>query len=324
MGRRQRILGMRRQYDARTLFGSLPAIRGLSSELSRTKLKKIAGGADADDYHWTEVLMKNIPASEMYGLSLHYYTFPTGHWNPRGSATQFNESEYAHTLKEALKIKTIIETHEAIMDKYDPGKSVALFVDEWGVWTDPEPGTARYAMYQQNSLRDALVAASTLNIFNNHADRVHGANLAQTVNVIHSLILTRGDQMVLTPTYFVFDLYKVHQGAKLLSLKFNSPLYINGADTVAAVNASASRDPLGRTHITLVNLDPGKRFTISIPITARNITGQLMTAENLTDINDFGKPPTAIIQDFSTIRQNGSMLEISLPPKSVVLIELTK
>jgi alpha-L-arabinofuranosidase len=287
-----------------------------------TKLKKIASGANADDYRWTEVLMKNIPASEMYGLSMHYYTFPTGRWNPRGSATHFTESEYAHTLKEALKIETIIETHAAIMDKYDPEKSVALFVDEWGVWTDVEPGTPGYAMYQQNSLRDALVAASTLNIFNNHADRVRGANLAQTVNVIHSLVLTKGDQMVLTPTYLVFDLYKVHQGARLLPLKINSPLYINGADTVAAVNASASRDSLGRTHITLVNLDPEKRHTISIPVTAKTITGQLLTAEKLTDINDFGKPPTAIIQDFTAFRENGAMLEIFLPHKSVVLIEL--
>lgn len=287
-----------------------------------TQLKKIASGANADDYHWTEVLMKNIPAGEMYGLSMHYYTFPTGHWNPRGSATSFTESEYVHTLKEALRIETIIERHEAIMDKYDPGKSVALFVDEWGVWTDVEPGTPRYAMYQQNSLRDALVAASMLNIFNNHADRVRGANLAQTVNVIHSLILTRGDQMVLTPTYLVFDLYKVHQGARLLPLKINSPLYINGTDTVAAINASASRDSLGRTHITLVNLDPEKRFAISIPITAKTITGLLMTAEKLTDVNDFGSPPTAIIQDFTGFRQNGAMLEISLPHKSVVAIEL--
>jgi alpha-N-arabinofuranosidase len=287
-----------------------------------THLKKIASGANADDYHWTEVLMKNIPAREMYGISMHYYTLPTGHWNTKGSATNFNESQYAETLKQALRIETMINHHEAIMDKYDPEKSVALFVDEWGVWTDVEPGTPGYAMYQQNSLRDALVAATTLNIFNNHADRVRGANLAQTVNVIHSLILTKGDQMVLTPTYLVFDLYKVHQDAKLIGLKFNSPIYINGNDTVAAVNISASRDSLGRTHITLVNLDPEKRFTILIPLSARTITGLLMTAEKVNDINDFGKAPKAIIQEFTAFHQNGQTLEVSLPHKSVVAIEM--
>ncbi len=287
-----------------------------------TRLKKIASGANADDYNWTEVLMKNISTGDMFGISMHYYTLPSGHWNHKGSATSFTEAEYAHTLKQALKIENIIERHEAIMDKYDPEKSVALFVDEWGVWTDVEPGTPGYAMYQQNSLRDALVAASTLNIFNNHADRVRGANLAQTVNVIHSLILTKGDQMVLTPTYLVFDLYKVHQGAKLIPIKMNAPLYINGTDTVAAINASASRDSLGRLHITMVNLDPEKRFTILIPVGGRTITGKLMTAEKLTDINNFGVPPKAIIQDFTAFRQNGQFLEIKLPHKSVVALEI--
>ncbi|MGN6177604.1 MAG: alpha-N-arabinofuranosidase, partial [Mucilaginibacter sp.] len=152
-----------------------------------TRLRKMISGPNADDYHWTEVMMKNIGADNAWGLSLHYYTFPTGKWNPRGSATRFNEQEYAQTLLEAEKLDTILAHHERIMDKYDPQKKLALAVDEWGVWTDTEPGTPSYAMYQQGSLRDALVAATTLNLFNNHADRVRLACLAQTVNVIHAV-----------------------------------------------------------------------------------------------------------------------------------------
>ena len=286
-----------------------------------TRLKKIASGANGDDYHWTEVLMKNIPAYEMYGISLHYYTFPTGHWKPRGSATDFTEAEYAHTVKQALQIETVIENHEAIMDKYDPQKLVALLADEWGVWTDVEAGTPAYAMYQQNSLRDALVAASTLNIFNNHADRVKGANLAQTVNVIQSLILTRGDSMVLTPTYFVFDLYKVHQDAKRISVQFRSPLYVNGKDTVPALNISASRDSAGSTHISFVNLDPGKSCNIRIPLYSENVNGKILTSSKLTDINSFDKKDKISIQPFNGFKRNGREVDILLPAKSVVMLE---
>ena len=285
-------------------------------------LKKIMSGANGDDYHWTEIVMKNVSPDEAWGYSMHYYTFPTGGWNPRGSATSFTESEYAHTLKGALRIEEIIEKHSAIMDKYDPQKKIALLVDEWGVWTDVEPGTNRAFMFQQNSLRDALVAASTLNIFNNHCERVKGANLAQMVNVIHSLILTQGDRMILTPTYFVFELYKVHQDAKWIPVAINGPLYINCTDTVKAVNASASMDSSGRIHISLVNLDPEKNISITTTIGAKTITGQILSSGKITDINSFDKPGNIGIKPFTGFIQKGNELTISLPAKSIVVLEI--
>jgi alpha-N-arabinofuranosidase len=142
----------------------------------------------------------------MWGISLHYYTVPTGNWGHKGSATSFSESEYFNTMVNCLKMEELVTKHSAIMDKYDPDKHVALVVDEWGVWTDVEPGTNPGFLYQQNSLRDALIAATNLNIFNNHCDRVRGAALAQTINVLQSLILTDKDKMLLTPTYHIFDM----------------------------------------------------------------------------------------------------------------------
>lgn len=290
---------------------------------SGAALKKIVSGANADDYHWTEVMMKQIPANEMYGISLHYYTFPTGRWNPRGSATHFTEAEYAHTLNEALKMEEIIDKHSAIMDKYDPQKKVALMVDEWGVWNDVEPGTNPHFMYQQNSLRDALIAATTLNLFNNHAERIKGANLAQAVNVIQSLILTKGDRMILTPTYYVFDLYKVHQDAKLLPLKIESSKYKNGKDKIDAVNVSASQDKDGVIHISFVNLDPHGRITITAVLPATGtVTGEMLTAEKFTDINTFEEPNKVKTQPFNDATIKDTELKTILPPLSVVMLTI--
>ena len=159
-------------------------------------LKRVAGGANSADYNWTEVLMKNIPLHMMWGLSLHHYTIPTGNWGKKGSATQFDEKEYFNTMKNCLRMDEIVRKHSEIMDKYDPRKRVALVVDEWGIWTDVEPGTNPGFLYQQNSLRDALIAGTTLNIFNNHAERVRVANLAQTVNVLQAIVLTKGSDML--------------------------------------------------------------------------------------------------------------------------------
>jgi len=289
-----------------------------------SRLKKIISGANGDDYHWTEVMMQKIGPDDAYGLSLHYYTFPTGHWNPRGSAHYFDEAGYAHSLVEAEKIDTIIAHHERIMDKYDPKKKLALLVDEWGVWTDVEAGTPSYAMYQQNSMRDALAAATTLNIFNNRADRVRGANLAQAVNVIQSLILTKGDQMLLTPTYYVFDLYKVHQDAKLLSLQLTSPLYISGKDTVKAVNASASINQVGIIHISVVNLDPHRSISIKtvLPKVEQLVSGQILTSAKFTDINTFEYPSKIKITAFTGAIINNKELNVALPPLSVVMLEI--
>jgi len=287
-------------------------------------LKKIAGGADADDYNWTETLMKNIPLWEMWGLSFHYYTRDDATNNPH-SATQFDEADYFAFCKKALHMEELISKHGAIMDKYDPQKKVALVVDEWGIWVDTEPGTNPAFLYQQNSLRDALIAASTLNIFNNHCDRVKMANLAQTVNVIHSLILTKGDQMLLTPTYAVFDLYKAHHDAKLLPLKLASPNYTFKGDSIPAVNASASVTPDGIIHITLVNLDPKNEITVktlSGHFANKRLNGKVLTSAKFTDYNTFDAPAKVAIRPFDQAHIVDNDLHITLPAKSVVELEL--
>src|SRR5665213_2229966 len=288
-------------------------------------LKKVASGPNGDDAHWMEVLMKNIPHNLMWGVSLHYYTIPTGNWGHKGSATDFDENEYFNTMKRALDMDNIINHQEAVMDKYDPQKKVALAVDEWGIWTDVEPGTNPAFLYQQNSLRDALVAASTLNIFNNHSDRVKMANLAQTVNVLQSLVLTKGAQMVLTPTYYVFGMYKVHQDAKLLPVTLNSPDYVSGSDHIPAVNASASQDSTGAIHISFVNIDPSKTITVRTSFEGnqwKTVNGSVLTSGKFNDYNSFENPGKIKVEKFSNVKKEKDDLVVNLPPKSVVVLEL--
>lgn len=285
-----------------------------------TPLKKIASGPNSDDYNWTEVCMKNIPHWMMYALSLHYYTV-VGNWSHKGSATAFGEEEYYTGLRKCLFMDTLVQKHSAIMDKYDPEKHVALAVDEWGIWTDAEPGTNPSFLYQQNSLRDALIAATTLNIFNTHADRVRMANLAQAVNVLQSLVLTRGAQMVLTPTYWVFDLYKVHQDARAVPFTLNVPSYRG----IPAVNASASQGKDGVVHISLVNIDPSSSVSLSADVAAlraSSVSGVALTSGHFTDINTFESPDKVKPSAFNGAHLNGGTLTATLPPMSVVVLEL--
>jgi alpha-N-arabinofuranosidase len=288
-------------------------------------LRKIATGPNGENFKWTDVLMKELAAGgrpRLWGMDLHYYTQV-----PRDnrSATDFTEATYFATMKNALRIEEIIMGHDSIMTKYDPEKRVALVVGEWGIWADTEPGTNPRFLYQQNSLRDALLAGSTLNIFNNHADRVKMAQLAQTVNVLQALILTEGPKMLLTPTYHVFDLYKVHHDAKMLPVKFTSPDYVFGNQTLPAINVSASQDSLGVVHITIVNIDPTKSIIINTTLNQVNwktVTGEVLTSSKLTDINTFDKPDALKISKFDGARKEGGILSVVMPSKSVVMLTI--
>jgi alpha-N-arabinofuranosidase len=287
-------------------------------------LKLIASGANGDDYNWTETLMKNISLHNTWGISMHYYTIVNS-WQHKGSATQFGEDEYFKGLESCLRMEELINRQSAIMDKYDPKKRVALVVDEWGIWTDAEPGTNPAFLYQQNSMRDAIIAATTLNIFSNHSDRIRMANLAQTVNVLQALILTEKDKMLLTPTYHVFDLYKVHQDAKLLQVQFFSPDYSFGKAKLPAVNASASRDSTGAVHISLVNIDPSRKIVVrtKLPgISWKTVEGQVLTSPKFTDINSFDQPGKVRLTSFSGAKRQGDELVVELPALSVVVLEL--
>ncbi|MGB3008049.1 MAG: alpha-L-arabinofuranosidase C-terminal domain-containing protein, partial [Chitinophagaceae bacterium] len=292
---------------------------------NNNRLLKIASGASSGDYHWTETLMKNVGPNRMWGLTLHHYTIPTGSWSKKGSATSFDEKEYFNTMKNCLEMEELVTRHSTIMDKYDPAKKCALVVDEWGIWTEVEPGTNPGFLYQQNSLRDALVAGTTLNIFNNHSDRVRMANLAQTINVLQALILTKGNQLLLTPTYHVFDLFKVHMDAKKLNINFASPEFMINDKKIPALNISASQDASGAVHISLVNIDPAKKINLrtTIPgINWKTVQGQILTSKNLTDINSFENTNNVSISNFNGARRENNELIVELPAKSIVVLEL--
>lgn len=287
-------------------------------------LKLIASGANADDYNWTEGVMRNITLRNTWGIGLHYYTIP-GNDDVHGSATKFDEHDYFHGLASCQRMEELINKHLAIIDKYDRQKKLALVIDEWGISTDVEPGTRPEFLYQQNSLRDALIAGTTLNIFNNHADRIKMANLAQAVNVLQALILTEGDKMLLTPTYYVFELYKVNQDAHSLVVKFNSPNYTYGKEKIPALNVSASRDSTGAVHINLVNIDASKAITVRTSLQdlpSGSIGGRMLTSGKYNDVNTFDQPDKVHITSFTGIRKEGNDLLVTLPPRSVIVLEL--
>ena len=287
-------------------------------------LRKMVSGANADDYHWTQVVMSNIPLYLMQGIGVHYYCSADNEFG-HGAATNFNEEQYFHAMKSALAIEDIIRGHTDIMDRYDPEKKVMLAVDEWGISLAPEPGTNPNFLYQQNSLRDALIAASTLNIFNNHCDRIRMANLAQAVNVLQALVLTKGDQMLLTPTYHVFDLYKVHQDATWLPVKLQCPNYNYQYESIPEVNVSASKDSNGVIHVSLVNLDAHQSIAVTAGlglIQAKTISGEILTSAHFSDINTFAQPDKIKLQPFNGATLNAGRLQAELPPMSVVMLTL--
>ena len=283
------------------------------------KLFKIACGPSGDDYNWTDVLMKE-DATFFSGLSLHYYSFAN-----QKTAIDFDESGWFDIMKKTLYMNELVEKHSVIMDKYDPFKRVALVVDEWGTWYKVEPGTNPGFLYQQNTMRDAIAAACNLNIFNNHCDRVRMANIAQVVNVLQAMILTKGDKMILTPTYWVFNLYKVHQEAMMISVDLSSSDYVYKGDKLPAINCSASIDSTGKMHISLCNIDPDKLENIELSLEsfkADKITGKILTAKKMNAHNTFDSPDEVRPTDFSNFSLAENNLKLNMPPMSIVVLEL--
>jgi alpha-N-arabinofuranosidase len=292
---------------------------------SDAEFQKIACGPSDQDYAWTDVLMARA-AKHIDGLSLHYYTLPSGNWKGnKGSATQFGEAEWHATLMRTLRMSTFLDKHSAIMDKYDPEKKVALVVDEWGTWYDPEPGSKPSPLYQQNTLRDAVVAGINLNLFNQHADRVRMAASAQAINVLQALILTRQGELVLTPTYHVFEMYKVHQNATSLPVEIAAPRYARGQGTLPSLHASASRDDGGVMHVSVVNLDPNRAVDVSLTVSggsAKKVSGRTLTAPSITALNDFATPPAVKPVPISGVELRGDRVSLSLPSKSVTVLQI--
>jgi alpha-N-arabinofuranosidase len=294
---------------------------------SGNQLYRVACGPYDINYQWTETLMKDPGTLGMFqGMSIHYYSVVDG-WGVKGSATKFDEREWFETFRLNLEMDKIIKGHSAIMDRYDPGKTKGLVVDEWGNWFKVEPGTNEGFLFQQNSLRDAITAAIHLNIFNQHAGRVKVANLAQIVNVLQSVILTKDDKMVLTPTYHVFRMFKVHQEAQLLNIDIRCEDYTFGDRKIPAISASASIDKTGKIHISLANLNPNKEITITCPVVGDKyikVTGEVLTAGEMAAYNSFEKPETVKPASFNGFKMTDGILTVTMPSKSVVVLELVK
>jgi len=287
------------------------------------RLRKIAGGASSNDYNWTEVMMQEIPHQMMWGLSLHHYMT---NWRDKGSATDFGEDEYFRTMKYAVDFGPMLDGHIRVMDQYDPRSRVALVVDEWGTWWDVEPGTNPGFLYQQNALRDAFVAAISLNHFNERCRRIKMANIAQTVNVLQAMILTDEEKMILTPTYHVFEMYRVHHDATLLPLNIDSGLqYSYGDQSIPAVSVSASKDINGKVHVSLVNVHPQEATEISLELRgmdADKVTGRILTADALNAHNTFDQPDQVHPESMLGIKLNKEMVSFTLPAHSIVVLEL--
>ena len=297
----------------------------MNAKVGQEKIFRIASGASDNDYNWTETLMKNIPSSMMEGLAMHHYSVLSWGEGKKGSATQFSDQEYFKTMQQALLMDELIEKHSAVMDKYDPEKKIALIVDEWGGWYNVEPGTNPGFLYQQNTMRDAVLAGATLNIFHKHAERVRMANLAQAINVLQAVILTKGDKILLTPTYHVLEMYNVHQDATMLPVDVKSDDFTLEKEKLPAVSVSASRDKAGKVHVSLVNIDPTKPQEISMNLKglkAAGVTGRILTSANVHDHNTFENLNKIKPVAFTGAKLTGDNLTVTLPPVSVVVLEL--
>jgi alpha-L-arabinofuranosidase len=289
-------------------------------------MQRIAVGPDQGKPAYTEAVMAAQKGHDwawnIEGLSLHSYT--TGGWPPSYSSTKFDETAYAKLLKETLGMDGLITKHAAIMDKYDPEKKVPLAVDEWGVWLAPLEGTNPGFLVQQNSMRDALVAALNLNIFARHADRVRITNIAQMINVLQAMILTDKDKMVLTPTYHVYKMYLPFQDATFVPVSFDAGTYTQGDITLPRIDAIAARDTQGKLWLAVSNLDPVKAASIRADIAgvkAASATGQVMTAPRVDSINTFDAPNAVVPKPYSAKAGAGGLM-LQAPPKSVMVIRL--
>ena len=287
------------------------------------KVYRIASGANDADYNWTEVLMRDIPHNMLDAVALHHYSIIN--WGKKGPSTAFTEEGYFSIMQSALLMNELVEKHSTIMDKYDPRKRVALVVDEWGGWYDVEPGTNGAFLYQQNTMRDAMIAGTTLNIFNNHCDRVKMANLAQIINVLQAVILTNDEKIILTPTYHVMEMYNVHQDATMLPLTVSSNDYTMGKEKLKAISASASKDKNGVTHISLVNIDANKAQDVSINVNGtdyKSVSGRILTSDKMQNYNSFENVDKINPAAFTGAVLADSKLKLTIPPFSVVVLEL--
>jgi len=293
---------------------------------SKQKMQRIAVGPDSADTSYTKAVMEawknRVWAWDIEGISLHFYTVVK--WPPAYKATGFGEDEYATLLNETRRMNELLRTHSAIMDQYDPEKKIALIVDEWGAWLAPTPGSPEGFLEQQNSQRDALIAALNLNTFARHGDRVRGANIAQMVNVLQAMILTHKDKMLLTPTYHVFRLYLPFQDATVLPVTVSGGEYRHGELRLPRVDALAARDAHGKMWLAVSNLDPNRPAQIALDVAGavfKGARGETLTAPRVDSVNTFDAPRTVAPKPLSA-RASGKQLKLVLAPASITVVAL--
>lgn len=288
---------------------------------SGNELYKIACGPSADDYGWTDKLMSMVWDCHTKAISLHYYTIPTGDWSKKGSSTDFTDEEYYATISKTLFMEELITRHCEIMSKHNPQKTIGLIVDEWGCWYDVEPGTNPGFLYQQNTMRDAVVAACNLNIFNNHSDRVVMANIAQAVNVLQALILTDGKNMLKTPTYHVFNMFKTHQDGELLYSFCEND---TAGGKIPAISQSVSLKD-GKITVTAANCSLDEEYELDCGIVGfepKSAEAQILAAD-VRAYNDFGGDEEKVAPKPYSVKLDGNSAVIKLPPCSVVSVVLS-
>jgi alpha-L-arabinofuranosidase len=286
------------------------------------------GGAETRWTEWTEAIMKAYQhhtwSWDINGLSMHNYTVVK--WPPSYTSVGFGETEYAQILRSTLEMDDLIAKHSAIMDKYDPQKKVTLVVDEWGGWYALLPGSNPGFLVQQNSLRDAILAALNLNIFARHADRVRMANIAQMMNVLQAMILTDKEKMVRTPTYYVFKMYVPFQDAVFVPVLFDAGAYKHGDITLPRVDAIAAKGKDGKLWLGLTNLDPNSPLEVELNlagVTAKSAAGETLTAPKVDSVNTFDAPNTVVPTPVSAKVQGGK-LTLRIEPKAVTVISVTQ
>jgi len=291
---------------------------------SGNRIVKVACGPGSENYPWMRTVMERAHRN-MGAISLHHYVRGSGNWTRKGSATKFDEAEWFALMKNTLTIYPLLENNIEIMNRFDPRGRIGLFVDEWGTWWDVEPGTNPDFLYQQNTLRDAVSAGIFLNAFNKHCRRVKMANIAQTINVLQAMILTKDEKMILTPTYHVFEMYKVHHDATLLPIELECSDYTFGNDSIPALNVSASKNDSGSIHMSLCNLDPGNTAEVHCALEGaepKEISGRVLTAKAMTAHNTFENPQVVKPTIFNNFKLEGNILTTTLPTKSVVVLEI--
>jgi alpha-L-arabinofuranosidase len=285
--------------------------------------KIVASGGNDEHTVWVDVLTKNVQR-DMDAISHHYYTTPSGVWAKKGNAIGFPEQEWISTFEHTMFIDKYITDNEKILEERDPQNRTALYVDEWGTWYSPEPGREPGFLYQQNTLRDALVAGLNFNIFHRHAKRVQMTNIAQMVNVLQAMILTDGPKMALTPTYHAFQMYIPFQGATFLPAEITTPNYSLGKNTVPAVSVSAARDPQGKLVLALVNLDAHREAVVTTRVTgaaAANAVGRTLTAPAMDAHNTPAAPEVITPVKISGRKEKGAIV-LRLPAKSLTVVHL--